>query len=377
MIKVDFEFEAETNTNYPIIYSKEAYSKAYEEAVKFKTSFYDADYSDAAKAHLSWYVAYIDGILKGKIYKDEQLVPQLFIVGAIRKEQIREFLNCHLFAAKDYCNHLIENIKPATVRRYDHTLRSLDVDLEQLLVNYEVQIRKSVDRVAPTSWRKPVLSPNDIFSAAKELFYIEDRDTIEDLYLRDLKPMVMFQIRQMVEIFGRQIIGYTDIVDKKDIPVKKFTQVAWEFIAEECKKKSSSRIVLPFPVIFMKTLNSWSNNFVHTSYIHSAYIQYYALHILTLLLKGSGSSFRIYNGNMQRKGHADIMISNYEELKKDFEIYINRRQPGLKVNWLPITQIQAYIISLGSTVPQSLSFWDKIRLFFRRVFGNILGLFNR
>jgi len=91
--------------------------------------------------------------------------------------------------------------------------------------------------------------------AARSLFSIENVDSIEDISLRDLKPVVMFQIRQLIEIYGKNIIGYRDIKDLSRNPVKKFTQVSWEFLAIEIVKQNSN-IKLPFDIRTIICINS-------------------------------------------------------------------------------------------------------------------------
>jgi hypothetical protein len=316
------------------------------EASIHKNLSYKRKYEQAAINYLRWFIGYCDYILKGKVYTDAQLVPQLFSTRNLAQPELREYFRTSLYAAKLYCEYLVGRITFSNVMKYNHTLTSLGIDLEWLIVSHEVHVKKTIPRADLTSGRRANLSPEDIFSAARELFFIEELNSIEDLYLRDLKPVVIFQIRQLIEVFGKNLLGYNDITDKNDNSVKKFTQVAWEFIALEAGNVSP-RIELPFPVNFVKIINSWANNFVHTSFIFNSYVQFYALRILTLLLNGSGSRIKTFDNRWHTKTHiADIKIYRYHELRAAFEDYLKLKKPDAKVSWMPENKVGAYIISL-------------------------------
>ena len=304
------------------------------------------EYSDATKKYLSWFLTYADAVLKGKAYADATLIEQLFSTKALNKTHFKESLRCYLFVAKDYALNLLDRIDANNVLRYHHTISELDIDLEWLIVHIECIVRNKIDRVTLQSGRRPNLSPTDIFSAARELFYIEELEKVEGLYLRDLKPMVMFQIRQMLEVFGKNLLGYEEIQDAAGLPIKKFTQVAWEFIELECKKPDS-RISLPFSATHIIKINSWTNNFVHTTNIHSSIIQSFALRYLSIIFRGSGKGIRVYSGVVRSKlDIADIKICEYDSLKSDFENYLNSKKSGVVVEWINVDRVGAYIISL-------------------------------
>ncbi len=217
--------------------------------------------------------------------------------------------------------------------------------MEWLIAHFEVQYKKSTTKLSLNSGRRRNLSPTDIYSAARTLFYIEELTKIEDLYLRDLKPNVMFQIRQLLEVFGRELIGYYSIVDKDDNPVKKFTQIAWDFIKDEVKKPNP-RITFPFDVHIILQINKWSNSFVHSTYLYSSYIQFFVLKTIGLLFSSTTNGIQIYTGKKIRKFDcADIKITNYNSLKTDFENYLKSRMPDIKVEWMETNEVGAYIIN--------------------------------
>lgn len=231
------------------------------------------------------------------------------------------------------------------MHRYIHTLTSLDADLEKYIANFEVNYRESKTKISLTSGRRANLSPTEIYSASRELFYIEECENIEDLYLRDLKPVVMFQIRQLIELFGKNILGYYSIVDNNGNEIKKFTQEAWKFIKEECKK-ADSRIEFPYNLDIILSINDWSNSFVHSTFIYSSFIQFYALESLNLLFRPISKGVKIYNGKVRRSNQfTEIKIINYNSLKSDFENHL-KNYMRLKVDWMPLNEVGAYIINL-------------------------------
>lgn len=195
--------------------------------------------------------------------------------------------------------------------------------------------------------RNHYLSVSDIYSSIKELFFIEKSNGIEDLYLRDLKPVVMFQIRQLLEIYGKNLIGYNLILDENGVPIKKFTQIAWEFIKKEVKDKNS-RIEIPFDIDVIISLNKWTNTFVHTTYLDNDYIQFFAINCIRDLFKNS-RIIKLYNGKSEDCiEYGSIKIENYNSLKQDFEKYLNDKHKGgtIKIDWKDIDNVGAHIASL-------------------------------
>lgn len=300
-------------------------------------------YYQAVNDFFSWYFSYCNSIIKKK-YTDDKIAETLFILVAKNQQHWKEYLTKSVYVSKDYVEYLNSNITKDNISIYDHTLSGLVTDLEWLIANYEVNCNKLVSSISLNSWRRKDLNPTDIYSAARTLFFIEEFTNIEDLYLRDLKPNVMFQIRQLLEIFGKNLIGYYSITHNNQ-PVKKFTQIAWEFINEECKK-NTSRITLPFEIKTIVAINVWSNDFVHTTYLHSSHIQYFALKILKKLFSSTTNGITIYSGNnIQKYNIADITISNYNSLKDDFKNYLLNKMPGIDIDWMPVEKVGAYILS--------------------------------
>ena len=274
-----------------------------------------------------WYINYVDSILKGKKYDNDKIAEIIFLDQLENKKHFTEYLKKSLFISKEYIEYLKNSIKTKYVHRYKEVISSLHCDLEWLIAKVEFHINKYPNRIVITSGRRPYLSTYDISSSINDLFFIEEYDKIDDLYLRDLKPVV--------------------ILDGNGIPIKKFTQVAWEFIKKEVKNKSS-RIELPFNIDMIMEINRWANSFVHSTYIYSSYIQFFAINCIKDLFKDT-KIIELYNGKSKYCiEYGSIKIENYNSLKQDFEKYLNDKHKGgtIKIDWKDIDNVGAHIASL-------------------------------
>jgi hypothetical protein len=149
-------------------------------------------YFNSLNVFFDWYISYCSAITKGKTYQDKQVCECIFRPCFKSERQWKEYLLKSIYISKQYVEHLKSKIQESNVHTYEHTLTSLETDLEELIANCELYYRKTVTKMVLNNWRRKNLSPTDIYSAARTLFFIEEFDNIEDLYLRDLKPVVMF-----------------------------------------------------------------------------------------------------------------------------------------------------------------------------------------
>jgi len=343
---IKFHYIKEENSHILNISELRKYRDLYNEYYTKNDALKLHDYYIGVVDYLNWFLKYCETVFKNKTFNEEQISTHIFRTSFKTEHQYKEYLHKSLYVAKLYIEHLVSVITESNIRRYKHTLMSLDTDLEKLIANFEVIYRKSIPSISLTSGRRSNLTPTDIYSASRELFYIEECDNLEDIYLRDLKPVVMFQIRQLIELFGKDLIGYYAIVDSNGDEIKKFTQEAWKFIKVECKK-TDSRIEFPFNINIILSINDWSNSFVHSTYIYSSYIQFYALKTLNLLFKPISNGIKTYDGKIHRHmDFTDIKITNYNALKADFEKHLRERISDINVEWKPENKVGAYIINL-------------------------------
>ena len=178
-----------------------------------------------------------------------------------------------------------------------------------------------------------------------ELFFIDDCKDLTSLDMRDIKPNFMFIVRQFMETIGNQIIGFECIVDKNNQPIHKFTQVAWDYLAQSNVAKQS--VLLPFSVSTILKVSQWANSFVYARYLHVCYIQFYALDFINHLMRSPKNYVKCYDGKSHLSTlYGDFRINDYNSLKADFEKFIKSKNADASVHWLPLEKVGAYIVTL-------------------------------
>jgi hypothetical protein len=86
---------------------------------------------------------------------------------------------------------------------------------------------------------------------------------------------------------------------------------------------------------------------VHSTYLYSSYVQFFALKTIGVLFASKTKGIKIYTGRSLRKFDcADIKITDYNSLKTDFENTLTSRMPGIVIDWMNVDKVGAYIISL-------------------------------
>ena len=307
-------------------------------------------YVKKIKSFFKWFVDYADSILPQKDYQIGPMMPILLPLKNIKSAtNLQSHFRYKIYLLRKYVNHIDQNITDKTADRYNHDLFSLGCEMDFCICCYE-QLRDNTKNFVPHTGMSNVLTIRDIYSAANELLYIEEAPDISKIYLRDLKPNVIFQIRQLIELYGKQIIGYKGIKNSTTGElIHKFTQIAWEFI-EARNSKTNWNIVFPIDQSIIVRINKWSNRFVHSGTFTPTYIQAFILEIISKLIAPSANSIQIHDGTMKHSFiHGDIRINNYNNLKTDFQDYIDRKMgdPGkATIDWDSMDHVAAYIISL-------------------------------
>lgn len=302
------------------------------------------------KLFFKWFVDYADSILPSKAYQIGPMIPILLPLKSIKSTpNLLSHFRYKIYLLRKYVNHININITDKTVDRYNHDLLSLGCEMDYCICSYE-QLKDNTKTFATHTGASNILTIRDIYSAANELLYIEEAPDISKIYLRDLKPNVIFQIRQFIELYGKQILGYKDIKNSATgESIHKFTQIAWEFI-EARNRKTNWNIVFPIDQNIIVRINKWSNRFVHSGTFNPTYIQAFILEIISKLIVPPANSVQIHDGTMKHSlAHGDIRINNYNNLKADFQTYIDNKMGGsgkATIDWDNINHVAAYIISL-------------------------------
>ncbi|MCF0193772.1 MAG: hypothetical protein HUK00_01130 [Bacteroidaceae bacterium] len=319
-----------------------------------KQSYYDAFIN-----YLNYITNYCEKELKGATFEDNTIIPQVF-VNEIKKEQAyKQYLRYSLYCAKLYVSFLQQYIKIGFLERYKVLRLNLMCDIEWLMATYECIVKKSQKKIYLTCGSRNELSPLDMMWVLRELTTIENAPNITNIDLRDIQPYRIFVIRQLLELLGKNVIGYESIVTDKGVPIHKFTQISWQFLYDYSKKKKQWNIIFPIEISNIYAINKWAHSFVHTGHIKASYIQYYAVTVLEKIMKTPNEAIMCYDDKHRiSTQYGDFRIEHYDCLKKDFEHYIKNKHIGKKgllrffckqsspiVKWKDESQIGAYIIS--------------------------------
>lgn len=298
--------------------------------------------------YLCWLSNYCKDRLHGKKYDIDDVIDKVFITKCTSDNRYRQYVKFSLVPFFAYVEHIKKHFSLSSLVNYKTLIMNLYVDAEWLIVEYEKLFSGQKDLCISSGSRK-TLSPYDIMSSANELFNIEDMPDIRSISLFDIKPNVMFMFRQLLELLGRNLIGYESIVDKTGRPIHQFTQISWTFLKDKDGDKTKKwSIVLPLKVSSIAQLNGWTNSFVHTTYFNQCYLQYYALYCMKILMKPVKQD-SIFRRNCWYLNFGDFRINGYHYLQRDFSKYVKSQKNGnAYVQWIPIKNVGAYIKSFGS-----------------------------
>ena len=292
--------------------------------------------------------AYCTNILKGKSYTERQLADYIFTSYFKSVNQYQEYLKRSLFIAKQYLNDLVLKVNPANIEKYNDSFNTIRIDFEVLISDIEVNLVKSSKKIKLHSWRKHWKDTSDIYSLARSLFHVEDLTNLEDLYFFDLKPYSIFAIRQLIEMYGKDILGYVTVLDSNGSFSKKHLYSAWAFIKEDLNK-ANPRISVPFDIEIILKIEKWSNRFVHTSFYPDCFIIWKALQMLKPLFTMPSTPIVIYDGTRKHRTFLpEIKIKKYSTLKASYTKHVNKGakvKGQYKVIWKNIDQVGAYIIT--------------------------------
>lgn len=296
---------------------------------------------------LDFCIKYADDVFKGKTYTYDHVIPQLFITTIKGENQYKQYLRYALYAALQYARVLRNKIALNEIDNYDDLTLTLCTDYEWLIASYEHHVLGHTGITIRHGSRKE-LSVMDIKWGASQLMFAEHTGSLRQFDYRNTKPYVMFMVRQCLEMLGKNMLGFASINDKSGKPIHQFTQVAWTFL-HDMEKQGKNLISLPLKASSIHQLNSWSNSFVHTSFIYSSYTQYYALDALYEFSQPAKNPVEHVFGRSQSLQYGDYRIHNLAQLRQEFEEYCTKQHGGYPVyiEWLDPKEVGAYILNLG------------------------------
>lgn len=306
-------------------------------------------YFQAIVGVMDWMIAYANDVFNGQRYDDEHLIPIIFMSETDIKSEnaYKQYIRHCLYIAADYAETMKSNIlKRAHLDRYETLTFQIVSDFEWLVARFECCFRGAKD-VAVMHGSAQDLMPRQILFAANNLYYLEDIPGMEDLDFRNMKPYMMFHLRQLLELLGKNLIGYRNITDKTGRIVPKMTQVSWQFLDEK-SKGAKWNLQLPLQLSSVVKLSKWANGFVHNTRIYSIYLQFYALTVVGKLMKAPATGVNTFiQRGYWNVNYGDFKVENYYWLKKDFEKYVRERGMNY-VEWKPLDKVGAYLMSYGN-----------------------------
>ena len=299
------------------------------------------------KSFLQFCINYSNSVFKGKEYNYDHVAPHLFVTKFKSNGQYKSYLRHSLYVSKFYAEVLLKDLKLKDIENCEELILNLMADYEWLLLEYEnVVLGNSATMVCHGSRRS--MNPLDLKFGANQLMFLEQTGSLKRVDYRNTKPVVMFVVRQCLEVLGKNIIGFDEIVDAGGKPIHQFTQIAWTFL-HEMEKQGKNLVTLPLKAVSIHTLNSWTNSYVHDPFIYANYIQYYALKMLWEFSKPPRKPVDTYDGKSRiATTFGDFLVPSYNNMKVEFEAYLHQIRPNLtfRVIWLKPEEVGAYIKAL-------------------------------
>ena len=296
---------------------------------------------------LDFCIQYANNIFRGATYTFDHVAPQLFLTKFRTAGQYASYLRYALYAAKLYAEKLRADLQLQDMINCKELILVIMSDYEWLLKEYENNVLNNNVTVVCHGSRRS-MSPMDLKFGANQLMFMEQTGSLSQVDYRNTKPVVMFVIRQCLEVLGKNLIGFDDIVDQNGNSIHQFTQVAWTFL-HDMERQNINVVNMPMRAVSIHTLNSWTNSYVHNPYIYASYIQFYALELLYEFSRPTQAPVTIYDGtHHQSYLYGNYQIPSYTNMKQAFETYLRQVRPNLNinVNWLQPNDVGAYILQL-------------------------------
>ena len=302
-------------------------------------------YVDGVKDFIKRYSDIVKKILNGKIYKESSLCDFVFKESYGSLLEHRNAIKMHLYVSSMYADFFIKRINVSNVISLREKIQFTIDDFESLLIEYAYFFEDKKE-ITPHGGRKMQFCLINMRDCMDNLFMLGHCQYPSNV-INDMSFYSIFSIRQFIESWGKRIIGYEMIYDQNDQPIKKFTQIGWDFISEQVKK---GNIKLPFNLNQLMHIYRWSNIFTHMTSLYAAYMQFYAITMVDKMFATSdGTHKKIYDNSLQTKACADVLIYNYNQVKQDLEDSLKEKNFGnsVKIVWTDVDKNEAaYIMTL-------------------------------
>lgn len=299
------------------------------------------------QSFLDFCIRYADNIFRGVTYTFDHVAPQLFLTKFRTARQYASYLRYAFYAAKLYAEKLRADLQLQDMINCKELTLVIMSDYEWLFKEYENNVLNNNVTVVCHGSRRS-MNPMDLKFGANQLMFMEQTGSLSLVDYRNTKPVVMFVIRQCLEVLGKNLIGFDDVVDQNGNSIHQFTQVAWAFL-HEMERQNINVVNLPMRAVSIHTLNSWTNSYVHDPYIYASYIQFYALELLYEFSRPAQAPVTIFDGSSHQSHlYGNYQVPSYTNMKQTFETYLHKIRPNLNftVNWLQPKDVGAYIMAI-------------------------------
>ena len=303
------------------------------------------EYVEIIKEFMNWYSSTVANILNNKRYKDSNLCDFIFKETCNSPLDYSNAVKMHLFVSSEYAFFLSKTINVSNIVSLREKIQFAIDDFESLLIEYAYTFENKKGLV-PHGGRKGQFCLIDMRNCMHNLFMVGHYQYSSNI-INDMSFYSIFSVRQFIESWGKRIIGYEMIYDQNDQPIKKFTQIGWDFISEQVKKEN---IKLPFNLDQLMHIYRWSNIFTHMTRLYAAYMQFYAIAMVEKMFATSDRTpKKIYSNKYETKACADVLIYNYNQVKLDLEDSLKKKNFDIpvKIVWTDVEKNEAaYIMSL-------------------------------
>ena len=299
-------------------------------------------------SYIDWVIAYIDSNTNmNRIFNYDEVISVLFARRDVSEKKLARQLSFYLYACRLYLSRLKEYADIKAADNYPRSIWLMMADTEELIAVNEFLVKKNVLSYPQCTMKtRPEINTLDLKYAANELTYLNCLSDFSKLDYRDIQPCSIMIIRQAIEFLGRNIIGYSSITKPNGNLVKNMTQISWKFLNDYKGKNTLWSVSTPIELKNIELVNKWANEYVHNPWINKTYIRAYGQEVLCELMRPPVDSVKCVDGRIHTNTmFGDFRITNYNALKKDFEKYVKQHNKNCIINWMPIDNVGAYIIS--------------------------------
>ena len=184
-------------------------------------------------------IEYFGRVIKDRTYDDKHISNVIFKKVIKTEIKVFDYLICCSILSRNYLTKLRSDITKSNILAYKNLLMNLIVDLEELMACIEVYVNKSAKNIRCRFGKRNYVDYHDILFAVCHLYDFEKITDINNIDFRNIKPIIMFEIRQLLELYFKKVLGYSKLTDSKGNISKKNTQIGLKFIVNEIKKPNS------------------------------------------------------------------------------------------------------------------------------------------